>query len=936
MIDAGLGDELHASIFCYVLIILFHATIGWLPTIYHLFSSFSFMKKILLTLLLCLTLGAASAWAEEKEAFELSFIKTEYTTGTQGYTTTWTHTHNGYTWKLVNFHNNNKGWTFVRGIAKNKTNATVSIATQTVATEALSSITINMQKPVANATFTGFYLEIADNANFTNSTTQSLTYPTFPNNSTAVDYTISIDTPQPDKYYRINFTLTNSTSTNGALQVNSIKYLYDDTPAGPVEPGTVLVNGEAAPEDEILLLDGETITFTSDKAAKLGYEIEYNNNPETGFNEGGSTYTHTVDFTKGNAYTITVTPYDSEGTAYTDKEVIVMVSKKLVKPEVVLVNGVAASQEPYELAPGEKITFTSANATKLEFESEELGIIDEIEGTTYTHTADFTNADEYILTVTPYDNYGTADKNLAATVMITRKAAELCGEITYTPADGFIASGDAVKLSCENATEIKYTLDGGEELTYNDETGIVITKSTTIKAWGINGDGVKGAEKEFTVALLLCGEITFTPADGKVLEGGAITIACENAETIKYTIDGGEELTYDAATGIVIAAACKIVAWGVNGDGVESEKAELNVTIKETDKYVLINRVSDIKPGAKYILFGMTKSSTDKVGALMGGISGSYCTGISGIAYDRIISINEDEVKGLNVFQLAPTTSGNYSIQFTSDNKYLGISGTNFTTSTTSTNWEITFSNDEVKIKSNGATVFYNSTANPVRFKPYTSNTMSPVYLYRLIDDEYYTDEAPAELHIHGSHYTGSWAASSQFDQTAPGEFTFYGFLAYEEGDATPALVFSSVALPTAGDTEVVGIRPRKAAPEANYWNDLEGDVFMPETDGATVGTHRLVRVSTADLAAGKASLNTFTADHNNSYDLTVDFNGYSPVATLAAHDDNNVPTGVENIDAAETAEVEYYNLSGLRVANPENGIFIRRQGNKVTKVLVK
>lgn len=43
--------------------------------------------------------------------------------------------------------------------------------------------------------------------------------------------------------------------------------------------------------------------------------------------------------------------------------------------------------------------------------------------------------------------------------------------------------------------------------------------------------------------------------------------------------------------------------------------------------------------------------------------------------------------------------------------------------------------------------------------------------------------------------------------------------------------------------------------------------------------------------------------------------------------------TGVAAVEAAE-AEVEYYNLQGVRVANPENGIFIRRQGNKVSKVI--
>ncbi|MCM1521771.1 MAG: hypothetical protein NC039_03850 [Muribaculaceae bacterium] len=44
----------------------------------------------------------------------------------------------------------------------------------------------------------------------------------------------------------------------------------------------------------------------------------------------------------------------------------------------------------------------------------------------------------------------------------------------------------------------------------------------------------------------------------------------------------------------------------------------------------------------------------------------------------------------------------------------------------------------------------------------------------------------------------------------------------------------------------------------------------------------------------------------------------------------------VETIEVDENAPVEYYNLQGIRVENPENGIYIRRQGNKVTKVLVK
>lgn len=67
-------------------------------------------------------------------------------------------------------------------------------------------------------------------------------------------------------------------------------------------------------------------------------------------------------------------------------------------------------------------------------------------------------------------------------------------------------------------------------------------------------------------------------------------------------------------------------------------------------------------------------------------------------------------------------------------------------------------------------------------------------------------------------------------------------------------------------------------------------------------------------------------------------------VSAVAAEDYNlpslyvyySAGTGVENIKADANAPVEYYNLQGVRVANPENGLYIRRQGNKATKVLVK
>ena len=47
--------------------------------------------------------------------------------------------------------------------------------------------------------------------------------------------------------------------------------------------------------------------------------------------------------------------------------------------------------------------------------------------------------------------------------------------------------------------------------------------------------------------------------------------------------------------------------------------------------------------------------------------------------------------------------------------------------------------------------------------------------------------------------------------------------------------------------------------------------------------------------------------------------------------------SGVENVTVEnEDAPVEYFNLQGVRVQNPENGLFIRRQGNKVSKVIIR
>jgi hypothetical protein len=57
----------------------------------------------------------------------------------------------------------------------------------------------------------------------------------------------------------------------------------------------------------------------------------------------------------------------------------------------------------------------------------------------------------------------------------------------------------------------------------------------------------------------------------------------------------------------------------------------------------------------------------------------------------------------------------------------------------------------------------------------------------------------------------------------------------------------------------------------------------------------------------------------------------------LYAEKDNGGNTNaIENVAVDANAPVEFYNLQGVRVANPTNGIYVKRQGNTATKVLVK
>lgn len=102
-------------------------------------------------------------------------------------------------------------------------------------------------------------------------------------------------------------------------------------------------------------------------------------------------------------------------------------------------------------------------------------------------------------------------------------------------------------------------------------------------------------------------------------------------------------------------------------------------------------------------------------------------------------------------------------------------------------------------------------------------------------------------------------------------------------------------------------------------------------------GTYELVMTFT--VADGKTQItvpdwNAFVMDGNEDYECLP----LTKNSSISLDFDITAETqGVSDIIADDAnAPVEYFNLQGVRVANPENGLYIRRQGNKAQKVLVK
>ncbi len=83
-----------------------------------------------------------------------------------------------------------------------------------------------------------------------------------------------------------------------------------------------------------------------------------------------------------------------------------------------------------------------------------------------------------------------------------------------------------------------------------------------------------------------------------------------------------------------------------------------------------------------------------------------------------------------------------------------------------------------------------------------------------------------------------------------------------------------------------------------------------------------------AAFVTGYTSWSTWASEHDiKDFDC-------SDTVTILLPENITEPSALGTITADENAPVEYFNLQGIRIDNPESGLYIRRQGNTVTKVI--
>lgn len=124
---------------------------------------------------------------------------------------------------LTNFNNSNNQWSYVRAGAKQTTNGTASITTNNNLTNKISKVTLTVSgTKYVKSHITSIILEVLDNTTVVETVTGTL--PASVASGSTADIDFAITTPRANCKYKITITYTNSTKTNGSIDISKVTY----------------------------------------------------------------------------------------------------------------------------------------------------------------------------------------------------------------------------------------------------------------------------------------------------------------------------------------------------------------------------------------------------------------------------------------------------------------------------------------------------------------------------------------------------------------------------------------------------------------------------------------------------------------------------------------------------------------------------------------
>lgn len=184
-------------------------------------------------------------------------------------------------------------------------------------------------------------------------------------------------------------------------------------------------------------------------------------------------------------------------------------------------------------------------------------------------------------------------------------------------------------------------------------------------------------------------------------------------------------------------------------------------------------------------------------------------------------------------------------------------------------------------------------------------------------------------------------------DDEVTGVYFKFGLTGYTSGLTTPAIT-------NIGDDGVTGVKV------TFYWTPVrQGSGTYDKThlsvlvnDQTTVGQGRinipdltLAKDSEYEWHYAEADFGDYVLRDGDKISIRPGANQWPGGATAAFRYylkdlkitcTTPLATGVADIETDSNAPIEYYNLQGMKVTDPENGLYIVRQGNKVSKKFIR